>query len=97
MHVRQGCRKIVVATNIAETSLTIPGISIVIDSGMVKAKYVPLLYSQCFHQLWTNDDEYVEIKNCFSPSGLELKEIQSGAFSLSSAVRHIDFHMLGHI
>lgn len=29
-------RKIVVATNSAETSLTIPGIQIVIDSGMVK-------------------------------------------------------------
>lgn len=33
-----GTRKIVVATNIAETSLTIPGIKVVIDSGFIKAK-----------------------------------------------------------
>ncbi|KAL3882385.1 hypothetical protein ACJMK2_028734 [Sinanodonta woodiana] len=34
----EGCRKVVVATNIAETSVTIQGIKFVIDSGMVKAK-----------------------------------------------------------
>lgn len=33
-----GTRKIVVATNIAETSVTIPGISYVVDSGFVKMK-----------------------------------------------------------
>lgn len=33
-----GTRKIVVATNIAETSLTIPGIKVVIDSGFIKSK-----------------------------------------------------------
>ena len=33
---RKKSRKIVVATNIAETSLTIPGIRIVIDSGIAK-------------------------------------------------------------
>ena len=33
-----GCRKIVLSTNIAETSLTIPGIKFVIDAGRVKAK-----------------------------------------------------------
>lgn len=31
-------RKIVVSTNLAETSLTIPGIRVVIDSGRVKSK-----------------------------------------------------------
>lgn len=36
----ENTRKIVVATNLAETSLTIPGIRVVIDSGRVKSKYV---------------------------------------------------------
>lgn len=34
----EGERKIVVATNIAETSITIPDIRVVIDSGKVKQK-----------------------------------------------------------
>eukprot|EP00931_Biecheleriopsis_adriatica_P057941 TRINITY_DN34423_c0_g1_i2.p1 TRINITY_DN34423_c0_g1~~TRINITY_DN34423_c0_g1_i2.p1 ORF type:complete len:525 (-),score=105.08 TRINITY_DN34423_c0_g1_i2:116-1690(-) len=33
-----GCRKVVLATNIAETSITIPGIRYVIDTGMMKLK-----------------------------------------------------------
>jgi len=31
-------RKVIVATNVAETSITIPGIKYVVDSGLVKAK-----------------------------------------------------------
>ncbi|KAM6402916.1 ATP-dependent RNA helicase DHX33 [Rhynochetos jubatus] len=34
----KGCRKVILATNIAETSITIPGIKYVVDTGMVKAK-----------------------------------------------------------
>ena len=34
----QGARKVIVATNVAETSVTIHGIKFVVDSGMVKAK-----------------------------------------------------------
>lgn len=37
--VPQHTRKVVICTNIAETSVTIPGIRYVIDSGMVKARY----------------------------------------------------------
>ena len=33
-----GSRKVVIATNIAETSLTVPGIVYVVDSGVVKVK-----------------------------------------------------------
>ena len=35
----KGCRKVIVATNIAETSVTIEGIKYVVDSGLVKMKY----------------------------------------------------------
>lgn len=34
-----GVRKIVLATNIAEASVTIPGIKYIIDTGMVKERY----------------------------------------------------------
>jgi ATP-dependent RNA helicase DHX8/PRP22 len=34
----KGTRKVVLATNIAETSVTIPGIRFVVDSGMVKSR-----------------------------------------------------------
>lgn len=34
----KGCRKVVLATNIAETSITVPNIKFVIDSGLVKQK-----------------------------------------------------------
>jgi len=33
-----GCRKLIFATNIAETSLTVDGIAFIIDTGFVKQK-----------------------------------------------------------
>lgn len=38
LHTPENCRKIIFATNIAETSLTVPNVGYVIDSGMVKQK-----------------------------------------------------------
>ncbi|EDO06416.1 helicase [Babesia bovis T2Bo] len=44
-----GCRKVVLATNIAETSVTIPGIRFVVDSGLVKQKLFSV--KKCFESL----------------------------------------------
>ena len=52
MFTLQNCRKVVVATNIAETSITISGIRHVIDSGMVKAKYVMVSSSKCYNHFY---------------------------------------------
>ena len=49
----ENCRLIVLATNIAETSLTIPGIRYVFDSGRVKEKkYNPVTGVQSFEISW---------------------------------------------
>ncbi|KAJ8869164.1 hypothetical protein PR048_030734 [Dryococelus australis] len=50
-----GCRLCVVATNVAETSLTIPNIKYVVDSGRVKAKlYDKLTGVSMFAVKWTS-------------------------------------------
>lgn len=49
----QGCRKVILSTNIAETSVTISGIKYVIDTGMVKAKRF-------------NPGEKIQIANAFT-------------------------------
>ena len=49
----ENCRLIVLATNVAETSLTIPGIRYVFDSGRVKEKkYNPITGVQSFEISW---------------------------------------------
>ncbi|GIX64276.1 ATP-dependent helicase [Babesia caballi] len=45
----EGYRKVVLATNIAETSVTIPGIRFVVDSGLVKQKLFSV--KNCFESL----------------------------------------------
>ncbi|KAF7256569.1 hypothetical protein EG68_06346 [Paragonimus skrjabini miyazakii] len=49
----EGHRLVVVATNVAETSLTIPNIRYVVDSGKVKTKvYDPATGASCFEITW---------------------------------------------
>ncbi|XP_021897423.1 ATP-dependent RNA helicase DEAH12, chloroplastic-like isoform X1 [Carica papaya] len=50
-----GKRKVIFATNIAETSLTIPGVKYVIDSGMVKeSKFEPFTGMNVLRVCWTS-------------------------------------------
>ena len=41
----KGKRKVIVATNIAETSLTIDGILYVVDTGFFKVEFTDIMYS----------------------------------------------------
>uniref|UniRef100_A0A0X3QAR2 RNA helicase n=1 Tax=Schistocephalus solidus TaxID=70667 RepID=A0A0X3QAR2_SCHSO len=50
-----GHRLVVVATNVAETSLTIPNIRFVVDTGKVKSKvYDPVTGASCFKIVWVS-------------------------------------------
>ncbi|KAG8224605.1 hypothetical protein J437_LFUL009178 [Ladona fulva] len=51
----EGCRVVVVATNVAETSLTIPNIKYVVDCGKIKAKlYDAVTGVSAFQVVWTS-------------------------------------------
>ncbi|XP_046386112.1 probable ATP-dependent RNA helicase kurz [Ischnura elegans] len=51
----EGCRLVVVATNVAETSLTIPNIKYVVDCGKIKAKlYDAVTGVSAFKVVWTS-------------------------------------------
>lgn len=53
----QGSRKVIVCTNIAETSLTISGIKYVIDSGMVKQRsHDPITGMDVLKTVWISQD-----------------------------------------
>ncbi|CAN0466966.1 unnamed protein product, partial [Discosporangium mesarthrocarpum] len=59
----QGCRKVVVSTNIAETSITIPDVTVVVDSCRVKemgydvARQMPRL-----QEVWASQDSLTQRK-----------------------------------
>ncbi|XP_071448431.1 probable ATP-dependent RNA helicase kurz [Hetaerina americana] len=51
----EGCRLVVVATNVAETSLTIPNVKYVVDCGKIKAKlYDAVTGVSAFKVVWTS-------------------------------------------
>lgn len=51
----EGTRLCIIATNVAETSLTIPGVKYVVDSGKVKTKlYDKLTGVSAFDVTWTS-------------------------------------------
>ena len=53
--VPDGCRLCVVATNVAETSLTIPNIKYVVDTGKVKTKFYDKVTGvSTFRVTWTS-------------------------------------------
>jgi HrpA-like RNA helicase len=60
-----GSRLCVVATNIAETSLTIPGIKYVVDSGRVKTKFYDKVK---YIRVGLEYAEKVHIKSCLNSS-----------------------------
>ena len=74
-------RKIVLATNVAETSVTIPGIKYVVDTGLMKEKqYHPTNGTCPFRTI-----EKFEWLNCYGIQGLTVsKSCQLASLVLSN-------------
>ncbi|XP_023214152.1 pre-mRNA-splicing factor ATP-dependent RNA helicase DEAH10-like [Centruroides sculpturatus] len=60
----KSCRKVIFSTNIAETSITIPGIKYVVDTGMVKAKIIKSSKNLKSSSMAANWQSRTSIKRC---------------------------------
>ena len=78
----QRCRKVVLATNIAETSITIPGIRYVVDTPLSPSGLSDILMlSSICHLLWFltigggelgKDTGIMKLKMCHPQTGIEM-------------------------
>ena len=88
--VPQGCRKIILATNIAETSITIPDVQYVVDSGKLREKQ----YDQV-RRITKLQCTWVSKSNCKQRSGRAGRVQNGNYYALFSKARYESLNAIG--
>lgn len=77
-------KKIILSTNIAETSITVPGVFYVIDSGKIKMKYL-------YNTTITYKEEYISKHSAIQRTGRAGRVAPGVCFRMYSGARYETF------